>query len=351
MASLNHSSADKAADAARELCNLASQSFECKEKIIAAGALAHLIELLGHSSVGVVEQATKLVMTLSSGSDMCKDKIMSSRALYHLVSLLNHSSSVVVEQAAGALGNLAWKSVQNTSKIFQAGAIKPLLSLMRHNSSRVVEQAARALANLVDTKEYRKAATSSLRRARPVTTNEAFSQSVRDYLINETDVLMSLVDLLQGESSSGVVVEQASMMLRNFSVASNGRDYTNDKNQKIIAAGTLKPLMKIMKHSSSEAAENAAWALLNLSGSGRHDIIITAGVLTPLADLFQQHSSAKAIERVGRLLEILAGGGNTALRWHIITAGALEPLTDLQQNSPNAEVVEQAARALKNLEC
>ena len=120
-------------------------------KILEAGAIPPLISLLASSPLKETlrVQAATILAGLAFDDD-AEDKIVAAGAIPHLIGMMkpgSHSSLAAQEQAAWCLANLSAKQ-ENMRAVIQGGAVEPAVALLSSPSLSVQEKAAWVLSNL-----------------------------------------------------------------------------------------------------------------------------------------------------------------------------------------------------------
>ena len=140
--------------AANALATLTAPNDGNRDKVVEAGAIPHLVQLLQSRSAEVQDRATCVLGNIALDVKY-KPRIVAAGALPSLVKLLRSTSIDVQDQAASTLGNLALRAPTISLAIAAAGAIPDIIRLLPSASAVVQEMAARALSVLVNEPDNR----------------------------------------------------------------------------------------------------------------------------------------------------------------------------------------------------
>ncbi|KAF1889449.1 hypothetical protein Lal_00024775 [Lupinus albus] len=126
-----------------------------KVKIVTAGAVPPLVELLKMQNSSIRELATAAILTLSA-AELNKPIIAASGAASLLVQILNSGSVQGKVDAVTALHNLS-TSIENSNELLDASAVSPLINLLKEckKYSKFAEKATSLLEILSNSEEGR----------------------------------------------------------------------------------------------------------------------------------------------------------------------------------------------------
>ena len=247
--------------AATTLSTLA-MNFEDQDKIIEAGAITPLVQLLQPGpDIGNLQSAAAFALANISYDGSGQACIIAAGAIAPLVQLLQQTSSEELPlYAAMVFANLA---SHDAKAVVRAGAIPLLLTCMTDCSAVIKGQAAEALAAIADDSDTHAA-------------------------ILAASPLLPLVQLLSSRSEEAQ--ENAQKTLLHLS-------NTPTFPQQFVAAGAIPPLVDLLRSESASMQQRAVAVLTILAAKGQSDIfahVERAGALPLLAHL-QASASSEAI--------------------------------------------------------
>ena len=227
-------------EAALALGSLARNVNTNVDQMVTAGAIPLLVGLLKTSGSCVMQRwAARALGNLALGATC---KIIAAGAVEPLVNLLKSNSAYTQSAAARALVNLSGRNKAGQARIVAAGAIAPLIRLLHAASSDELQgYAVMILFNL---------ASSDANIHFSNTGSPTFHEQIVD-----AGAIRPLVHILR--SASAIVHERAVCLLA--LLAANGRSCYFAPNER---AGALPLLAHLQTAASSEAARNSAKTLL-----------------------------------------------------------------------------------------
>lgn len=346
--------AGPAQESAYAIWNLTVGHEQNSDAIARCGAVPKLAELLKNTSDIAQENAAGALMHVTMSSE-ARAAIGKCNAIPKLCELLQPSFEPEVStQAAGALLNLASDCTEYAKAIVAHDAIKPLVLLVKDGSDLAREYAAGALMNLmrgdadVATVAAREGAIPNLANllskpsghseALGALANLASGSSERQIQIYKAQVTRKSVALLSDEDVD--VRRSAAALIMNL--APHGKI-----KERIVEAGALKPLAKVLKDEDDILKDRAAGALANLFND--HSANVHAGfqqapeMIPSLVALIQAAGiSEDAKRQAAHALAMLAAeDGPCDAVWQ---AGAGPPLLALLK-----EMIGEAALGIMNL--
>ncbi|PQM33121.1 uncharacterized protein Pyn_16452 [Prunus yedoensis var. nudiflora] len=231
-----------------------------------------LISLMGLSSEQHQEYAVQFLAILTDQVDDSKWAITAAGGIPPLVQLLETGSQKAKEDAAHVLWNLCCHSEDIRACVESAGAIPAFLWLLKSGGSRGQEASAMALTKLVRTADS--ATINQLLALLLVlnSSNEETQEYAASVLADLFSTRQDICDILATDeivhpcmklltSTTQVVATQSA---RALGALSRPLKTKTSSKMSYIAEGDVKPLIKLAKTSSIDAAETAVAALANL---------------------------------------------------------------------------------------
>lgn len=291
-----------AQEAAYAIWNLTVGHEENSAKVVRCGAIPKLTELLKSTSDIAQENAAGALMHVTM-SDEARTAIVKADAIPRLCELLLSSyEPEVSSQAAGALLNLASDCPDYSKLIVKHGAIGPLISLVKEGPDLAREYAAGALMNLirgdmeVADRAAREGAIPALATllAKPMGHSEALGalanlasgSSERQIAIYKAQVTRKSVYLL--DDADVDVRRSAAALIMNLAPHAKIKE-------RIVEAGALKPLARVLNDDDDAVKERAAGALANLFNDHSQNV---------------HKGYEEAPEMIPSLINILQAGGS-----------------------------------------
>jgi len=343
-----------AQEAAYAIWNLTVGHMENSERFVRLGVVPKLTELLKSSSDVAQENAAGALMHVTMTQE-ARNEIVRCNAIPRLTELLKDEfEPEVSSQAAGALLNLASDCTEYADKIVRAGAVKPLVELIKSGQSLAKEYAAGALMNVMRDKlevatEAAKAGAipalaamlskpSGVAEALGALANLASGSSERQIAIYKAQVTRRTVALLTDPDED--TRRSAAALMMNMSPQAKIKE-------RIVEAGALKPLAKVLTDSDAAVKERAAGALANLFNDHAANVLagfkeapeMIPSLVAICADEAMSHDARR--QSAHALAMLAAEDGPVDSVW---AAGAGPPLVALLKDR-----VAEAALAIMNL--
>mmetsp|Transcript_14834 Transcript_14834/g.42527 ORF Transcript_14834/g.42527 Transcript_14834/m.42527 type:complete len:880 (-) Transcript_14834:72-2711(-) len=344
-----------AQEAAYAIWNLTVGHAENSAKVVRQGAVPKLTELLKSTSDIAQENAAGALMHVTM-SEEARTAIVQADAIPRLCDMLAPSyEPEVSSQAAGALLNLASDGPDYSRKIVQQGAIGPLINLVRDGPDLAREYAAGALMNLI--------------RGDMKVAERAFKEGAVQVLANllqkptgHSEALGALANLASGSSERQIAIYKAQVTRVSVRLLSdpdvdvrrsaaalimNLAPHSKIK-ERIVEAGALKPLAKVLSDSDDAVKERAAGALANLFND--HSANVHAGykqapdMINSLINILKAPGLSEDAKRQAAhaLAMLSAEDGPCDAVWNAVKPG--EPLLKLLSG-----MVAEAALGIMNL--
>lgn len=257
------------------------------------GNFQRLVHMLAHGGSAEREAAVSVLRTLAGKSAANKAAIVEAGGIEPTVKLLRFGAPGAQEAAAHVLGKLASSSPRNRTAIVQAGGIEALVRLLDEGDSVAQGSAASALGNLAWEAGHKAA-------------------------IADAGGIGPLVQLVDGAGGG-----TAAAALCNLAC----QDGANSA--RIVEAGGIPALVKLLTDGAPAARTRAAGALENLAHESMHNsaAIAEAGGIVPLVQLLTEGEPA-AQGHAARALCNLAFR-SAANKMAIAKAGGMSPLGQL----------------------
>ncbi|XP_072761966.1 importin subunit alpha-7 isoform X1 [Anoplolepis gracilipes] len=239
------------------LGNIAGDSPECRDHVLANGILTPLLQVLS--------KATRLSMTRNAVwalSNLCRGKNPApafakvAPCLPVLAHLLNHTDYDVLADACWALSYLSDGPNDKIQAVIDAGVCRRLVELLMHEQNNVISAALRAVGNIVT------------------------GDDVQTQVVLNCSALPCLLHLLSSPRES--VRKEACWTVSNIT-AGNPQQI-----QAVIDANIFPVLIEILSKAEFKTRKEAAWAITNATSGGTADQIrylAMQGCIPPLCDL------------------------------------------------------------------
>lgn len=343
-----------AQEAAYAIWNLTVGHEQNSLQAVGCGVVPKLTELLKSTSDIAQENAAGALMHVTMSED-ARRSVLQADAIPRLCELLTPSHEPEVSsQAAGALLNLASDCPECAKIMVKMGAIKSLVHLVKEGPDLAKEYAAGALMNLIrgDMDVAEKAAKEG---AIPLLASLLTKPS------GHSEALGALANLASGSSERQIAIYKAQITRK--SVAALSDEDTDVRRsaaalimnlaphmkikERIVEAGSMKPLSACLKDSDEAVKERAAGALANLfndhSGNVHAGFAQAPDMIPSLISMIQdrRHSDDAKRQAAHALAMLAAEDGPCDAVW---SAGAGQPLLALL-----GDMVAEAALGIMNL--
>lgn len=353
---LDATDAGPAQEAAYAIWNLTVAHEENSREFVKRGAVPKLAKLLHHYSDVAQENAAGALMHITACEE-ARVAIKDAGAIPRLCELLKpHNEPEVSSQAAGALLNMAIDSSEYAGLIVKEGAIAPLINLVKGGPELARDYGAGALMNLMRSdvaiaEEASKGGAIAVHvdllsmsdsrlqaQALGALANLARDSATRQVEIYKHQVTRKCVKLL---ADADVEMRRGSVsLIMNLATHAKIKD-------RIVEAGALKPLAKLLEDADEEVKEYAAGALANIFSDNAPSV--TKGfeeapqMVSALVAITSSRSVGEDAKRQAAFaLAMLAAEDVPCQKaWE---AGAKRPLLELLEAN-----VEQAALGIMNL--
>jgi len=310
------------------LGNIAGDSPKCRDAVLAAGALAPLLEQLSDASkLSMLRNATWTLSNFLRGKPPPSFAI-THQALPTLARMIRHGDEEVLTDACWALSYLSDGDNDRIDKVIDAGVCRRLVELLLHESPAVLVPALRTVGNIVT------------------------GNDIQTQVILNCGALPCLLNLLGGSHKKSIKKE-ACWTVSNITAG------TRDQIKAVLDAGIAPHLIHLLSTADYDIKKEAAWAISNATSGGSPEqlqALVAAGALKPMCDLLAVSDvriitvALEALEnflRVGQAAERIPGGpGFNPYLALVEDAGGLDKLEALQEH-PNEDVYRKAGSLLE----
>mmetsp|Transcript_53609 Transcript_53609/g.124862 ORF Transcript_53609/g.124862 Transcript_53609/m.124862 type:complete len:894 (+) Transcript_53609:59-2740(+) len=288
------------------LGNLCHESPENQDKLAEAGIFKKLVDLL--SGASQAQEAAYAIWNLTVGHEKNSDAIARLGAVPKLAELLKNTSDIAQENAAGALMHITM-SAEARAAISKCDAIPKLCELLQPSyEPEVSTQAAGALLNLAsDCSEYAQAIVSNnaigplvnLVKDGPDLAREYAAGALMNLMRGEMDVAASAAKLGAIPTLAGLL-SRSSGHSEALGALANLASGSSDRQIQIYKAQVTRKTVSLLSDADIDVRRSAAALLMNLAPHGKiKERIVEAGSLKPLA---------KALKEEDELLKERAAG-------------------------------------------
>ena len=305
------------------LGNIAGDSPECRNLVLAAGALAPLLaQLHENSKLSMLRNATWTLSNFCRGKPQPHfDSVRP--ALPALARLVHSTDEEVLTDACWALSYLSDGTNDKIAAVIDAGVCKRLVELLMHPSPSVLIPALRTVGNIVT------------------------GDDVQTQIVINCAALPCLLQLLTGGHKKSIKKE-ACWTVSNITAGNK------DQIQAIIDANIVPPLVSLLGKAEFDIKKEAAWALSNATSGGTHPqirFLVAQGCIKPMCDLLVCSDArivTVALEGLENILKVGAcdaqeqgAGAVNAYAAFVDEAEGLEKIEALQTH-PNNDIYEKA---------
>lgn len=270
--SLKNGRLESVREAAATIRSALKNNAENKARLLAAGGIDSLVELLSCGDVSTIEHAVTALLNMSL-TEGVEPLITAAGGIEAISRVLKTGSGVAKENAAAALFTLSGPS-ENKIKVNRAGAIPPLVDLLKTGSLRGKKDAALALFNLT---------------LEPECIREIITAGTVEVMVG------LLTDAEQGMEDKLMAV------VANLCKHEEGR-------QAVHKEGGIAAMVDVIDGESSRAKEDAAVSLhlMATHNAASFQLILEEGAMPALVKLAQSGTS-RAKAKAKALLELLRG--------------------------------------------
>lgn len=292
-----------ATEAAYAIWNLCVGHTTNSTQVVKCGGVPLLVNLLTSDSDIAQENAAGALMHITM-TEQARTPLVKAKAIPALCKLLLPSSEAEVStQAAGALLNIASDSAQYARMIVQEDAVGPLIKLLKDGPSLASEYAAGALMNIL------KATSDVPEEAAKLGAIPALATLLSKGL-GQSEALGALANLASASPERQATIYKAQVTRKSVALLSdkdldirrsavslimNLSPHAKIK-ERIVEAGALPPLVKLLPDADSDVRERAAGALANLfndHSDNVHKAVKQApGIIVALIDLLKDSSTS-----------------------------------------------------------
>ena len=361
---LKSSSEDLHSPAARALAFLAENS-NARSSIIAAGAIAPFLKLFSSSTVEV-QWAASMAVRIFACDDA--DLVAAAGAIPLLVQLLKSSSAYVQWEAVKALSHLTYHA-DLLAEMVAAGAVPPLVGLLSWSSGSSGSTGSTGSTGSLAEKLQREAALT----LGQIRTSKAKSEIIASGAIQPLVIML--------DSDSEAMQSAAAFLIVHLSCGDKPGQ------AKIAAAGAIAPLVRLLRTASSEQLQaRVTKALANLASNDAKGVAkagaipilvehlaagsmeargLAAGALqtiahdsdtlaeimaaAPLLPLVRLLTSSSEVAQDHAQLALLLLSNTPSFPEQLVAAGAIPPLVQMLSIAESASVQEGAVATLKIL--
>ncbi|KAF8401677.1 hypothetical protein HHK36_012623 [Tetracentron sinense] len=257
---------------------------EHQQLIVDAGALSHLVALLGRHKDGsntravisVIRRAADAITNLAHENSSVKTFVRIEGGIPPLVELLEFPDTKVQRAAASALRTLAFKNDENKNQIVECDALSTLLLMLRSEDAAIHYEAVGVIGNLVHSSPNIKKEVLLAGALQPVIglLSSCCSETQREaalllgqFAATDSDCKVHIVQ--RGAVRPLIEMLQSSdIQLREMSAFALGRLAQDMHNQAGIAHnGGLVQLLKLLDSKNGSLQHNAAFTLYGLADS------------------------------------------------------------------------------------
>jgi len=145
---IHHADTEVVTDACWALSYLTDGSNDKIERVIEAGVVARLVELLGSDEASIISPALRTLGNIVTGSDAQTDTVVKAGAMSYFPRLLAHSKPNVVKEAAWTISNVTAGNLDQIQAVIEAGLLTPVLEVLQKGDYRSQREAVWVILNL-----------------------------------------------------------------------------------------------------------------------------------------------------------------------------------------------------------
>ena len=306
------------------LGNIAGDSTECRDNVLACGALRPLLDILNESSykISMLRNATWTLSNLCRGKSPQPDWLSIRPALPVLAKLIHSNDEEVLTDACWAVSYLSDGSNEKIEAVIQSGVCHRLVELLLHPSYSVQTPALRSVGNIVT------------------------GDDTQTQVIISAGALVALLSLLSSPKDG--IRKEACWTISNITAG------TPNQIQSIIDANLIPPLVSILTRGDFKTKKEACWAISNATSGGLNRpeqirYLVSQGCIKPLCDLLNCPDNRiiqvaldglENILKVGEMDKPVTNNRNEMANY-VEEAGGMDKIHNLQLHE-NAEIYKKA---------
>jgi len=307
--------------------NIAGDSPQCRDYVLANNALAPLLHQLSTTQkISMQRNATWTLSNLCRGKPQPRFELVSP-ALRTLAQLIYLHDEEVLTDACWALSYLSDGSNDKIQAVIEAGVCRRMVELLMHTSYSVQTPALRTVGNIVT------------------------GDDLQTQIIINVSALPCLLSLLNSPKKG--IKKEACWTISNITAGNKMQI------QAVIDAGLIPPLIGLLSNAEFDIKKEAAWAISNATSGGAPEQIqalVNAGCIKPLCDMLSVADARiitvaleglENILKVGDKLAKQTGQPTNPFGVLVEEADGLDKIENLQSHQ-NQEIYDKAVKILEN---